>query len=362
MKAAFFLAIGILLGLGLAPGEAQAAAIDCTRPTLPITRFICNNPTLSRTDEALADVYSAATAATLDRPSLEAAEEKWFDDEVLSKNWFAERHLPVDAEQMLQAYERHMDDLRATTQQWQKVHAAMPADQLAKSCLVLPPYAQDGDCTVTTFGSIEGDPTLRYQLQGFAKDNPAAALVVFQASGDDPHQFVPLVAGTAHRNGKAARYDVPGAINSRDGRFLIVDGAFTDDDHADAFTLYRYGERTAFEIDTTSWLRDLRQRLPPGLTIGEDIAIDYVKMTATVVLARKSDGGSNGHAELTLKIDQNRLAIRDVKFVGTNPDELGPNGQKARAERSARTTAQRAQCRLGDVLGVEAHLIVLHGR
>jgi uncharacterized protein len=319
VNAAFFLAIGILLGLGLDPGWAQAAAIDCTHPTLPITQFICNNPTLSRTDEALADVYSAAAEATLDRPSLEAAEEKWFDDEVLSKNWFAERRIPIDAEQMLQAYERHMDDLRATTQQWQKMHAAMPADQLAKSCLVLPPYAQDGDCTVTTFGTIQGDPTLRYQLQGFAKDNSAAALIVFQVAGNDADQFVPLVAGTAHRDGKAARYDVPGAINSPDGRFLIVDGAFIGSDQADAFTLYRYGERTAYEIDTTSWLRDLRQRLPPGLTIGEDVAIDYVKMTATIALARKSDGGSNGHADLTLKIDQNRLAIRDVKFVGTDP-------------------------------------------
>jgi len=315
VKAAFFLAIGILFGLGPNLGQAQAAAIDCTQPTLPITQVICSNPTLANIDEALAEVYTTTAKATLDQPSLADAEQDWYGGTVLSNNWFAERHLPIDGEKLLEAYERHMDTLRQEATAWQAVRISMTADQLATTCVILPPFSHDAPCRVTAFQPVTGDPSLRYQFQSFSNDNPAGVVVVFQAQDDSGNRFMPLVAGSAQRDGKPPRYQLPAAMNAPDGRFLIVAGTFAEGDPTSLFVLYRYGEGIARIIDTDSWVRDLQRRLPKDL-VPSDIAIDYVTMTAKITLQRRS-GLAGGYATIALKIDGDRLTIRDMKLEAT---------------------------------------------
>lgn len=308
MRGVFYLIVSLLAG----SATAQAAMIDCTRVTLPITRLICANPTLASLDDALADAYSAAADATLDRPSLEAAEQDWYGREILSNNWFATRGIPIDGEKLVQAYQHHIDDLKQQTAAWLAVRAPVASDQLAKSCLALPPEPREPPCRVTAFAPVEGDPSLRYQFQSFSDDDPAAALVVFQARDGDSAHLVPLLAGSARRDGQPPRYKLPGATNAPDGRFLIIAASFTTGDPPGELLLYRYGDGIARIIDTDSWLKDLQQHLPAGL-MASDIAIDYVKMTASVTLMQRT-GASGGHAAVTLKIDQDRLTIRDVKL------------------------------------------------
>ena len=78
------------------------------------------------------------------------------------------------------------------------------------------------------------------------------------------------------------------------------------------------------DVDTTSWLATLQQRLPNGLGAWKGIFPDYKAMTATTPLWRESDGNccptSGKEAVIALGWAGDRITFASVRLRRAKPD------------------------------------------
>lgn len=312
MNGAICVMLAVVLACALGASEARAESFDCTHPTLPIARTVCANPTLRGADQDESANYDTALAATLDRAALRAAEDAWFETEILTYNWFALHGTPIDPEKVLDAYRRRTDDLRHQAQLWRDLRHAVPAGTLANSCLALP--QQPGNCKVSAFFTVEGVASLRYQLQTFPQPPPRDTVVIFASAANEHDEWLPVAAAASDH----ASFSAPKVVASPAGALLLIPGKTDDAEPQDASALYRIAGGTLEDIDNRSWLKTLSARLPDGLGLAPGIFPDYATMRAVATITRSESTccPTGGQAAITLAIDNDHVVVTDVTFTG----------------------------------------------
>jgi len=304
-------AILAILALGLGAVPAKAESFDCAHPGSPLGRLVCGAPLLRAADEEESAVYDAALLASLDRSSLRAKEGAWFDREILPYNWFAEHHMPVDDTKIVTAYRSRADVLRQETRAWRKVRHAITGASLATTCLALPMAAPPtAGCTVVAFASIDGAPSLRYQLQTEPPPEVHSAVVIFAAVPERPDEWLPLAVTSSQH----AILPPPQVTASPFGTLLLIAGG----ENGDGSALYRLAEGTLEDIDDRAWLESLRSRLPDGLQLSPQIVADYGKMQAVATTTRSQSSccAVGSRATIDLGIEDDRIVVKGVTFDG----------------------------------------------
>jgi hypothetical protein len=315
---AWFVGMSLLVLAGAMP--ARAETFDCRRPTSPLARLICGDPVLRAIDAEENGIYATALSASLDRASLRAEESAWFAREILPYNFFAQHDMAINNGDIVDTYHKREDALRRETQLWRKLRHGVPGATLAASCLALPIYPNNGDCSVAAYAPIEGAPSLQYQLQAYAQPAAHNAVIVFAATQDQPDTWLPLAVTMSHD----AKLSTPQAAASPFGTLLTIASDGAGDSNGSA--LYRLTEEALEDIDDRSWLETLRSRLPDGLALSPEIVADYGKMQAvgTVTRSQSTCCAVGSRATIDLTIEDDRIAVKGVTF---GEPEGSPNDQ-----------------------------------
>jgi uncharacterized protein len=296
----------LLLALLVVPARPSvAASFDCAKAATAVEKMICTDPALSKADEALGEAFAAALAADLNRRELRTAQLKWLGT----------RGQASSAADMLVSYQRRIDSLLRTTEQWRSVPKEIAAATASTSCLVFPEAPDGAKCSVREFAAIAGatEPALFYQLQSYADGdvNTAAGVVVFQAVAGKASALTPRVALAS----EGAHYEAP-EINATPGtRLLIVPGELEGTGHINIESIYLISKDRLEDVDADSWVQDLGRRVPKGMTANKGIFPDYRAMTAATPLWRSGDGNccpTGGRAFVTLALTGHRLMIKAI--------------------------------------------------
>jgi uncharacterized protein YecT (DUF1311 family) len=225
---------------------ARAASFDCAKASSAVEKTICADPALSKADDRMAEVFAAASGATL-RPSALRADQL---------RWLGERNKLVDPAALQKSYQQRIEELGTIARKWQTTAVAITAEQARHDCLVPPDAPYDVRCRVDEFGDVRGVPSLRYQLQSY-KDGDlrvAGGTAVFKVAGPTLVPIVDVAIDTAH-------FAPPQVVQSPAGRLLVVRGHIEGTGNFSADQVYLHGESRLIEVDTTSWLNELP---PPG--------------------------------------------------------------------------------------------------
>ncbi|HEX4191438.1 MAG TPA: hypothetical protein VHY80_00010 [Stellaceae bacterium] len=307
MKAVLFAFVVMLFGTM----QAEADAVDCQRPTVPLTKLICGDPVLLAADAEENDLYANAVTASLDKAAMRDEESAWFAAEILPYNWFAQHDMPVTNGEIVDTYHKRDAALRQETQSWRKIRHGVVGTTLADSCLALPMYPNGGACSVAAYAPIDGAP-LRYQLQAYAQPTAHNALVIFAATPDQPDTWLPLAVTMS----KDASLSTPQATASPFGTLLTI--ASSGASASSGSALYRLTTDALEEIDDHSWLETLHAHLPDGLALSPDITADYGKMQAVATVARSQSicCAVGSRATIDLAIENDRVVVRGVSFGG----------------------------------------------
>lgn len=169
-------------------------------------------------------------------------------------------------------------------------------------------------CT-SPIGGYLTDPNgtdLAWQMQrGLLPDGETEGHGVVVTAFDPGGQSVPSVwvFGQAQR--------LPPQYIERAGRRFLVLPARHDflDDAEDVVFEWSDGARLS-QIDTWSWRDDLAERLPPGLTLPRNVAIDMAELTARTPLwlgDGDTDEPTGGEATLRFVLDGDRLVLDTVR-------------------------------------------------
>lgn len=305
----------VFFGFLALQGNPQAASFDCSRSATAVERAICHDPALSKVDDDLAAAFADALTATLDPQTLREEQRLWYATNIRE-----------DAPEKLRAlYESRIESLRFFAERWREVPREVTEDALEKTCVVLPPGPTNAACRVETSGQLQGDSSLRFQLQSYEPSGGGIddGVVVFQPAQNASGKFLAIAAGTAQLEGGPAHYDPPLVVTSPEGKLLLISGYFQGTGNFNASALYLYENGNLQKLDADSWLRDLH--LPDGLEIWKGVYPDYKTLTATTSLWRKEDANccpTGGQATIRLGIDGNRLAVREVTIVpGVTADQ-----------------------------------------
>ena len=302
----------IALAVILVTARAQAESFDCARPGSGVARIVCADPATHAADQAESDAYDLALAAALDRPSLREEERLWFQAEILTASWYIDHGMKVDPAKLLQSYRQRTDVLRATARRWREWRRAETTAQAEAACLPLPSAANETSCTVADTGTVVGEHTLRYLRQNYGQPAAERAVIVFAPNDSSNAQWVPIAAAySAH-----AHFAVPEAVDSPEGRLMMLAGDADAPDQEGVSNLYRFAAGTVEDIDDRTWLDTLKSRLPDGLLFQPGIAADYAKMTATATIAQSDSSCCpiGGHATIALGIADQRIVVKDVTF------------------------------------------------
>ena len=114
-------------------------------------------------------------------------------------------------------------------------------------------------------------------------------------------------------------FESPRLIQLPDGSGVLIPHRYSGSGfvNADRFLALRNGAWK--EIDTSSWLGDLRAKLPTGLEILKGVELDLEKMTAHSALWRKEDANccpSGGNVEVALTLRDLQLEISSINLEG----------------------------------------------
>jgi uncharacterized protein YecT (DUF1311 family) len=294
----------------LCGSTARAASFDCAKASTTVEKTICADSALSNADDRLADAFSSVMDATLRPNSLRSEQIKWL----------SARDKLTDAPALLKSYQSRIDELTAAARKWQATARTISPEHARQSCLVPPDAPYDLPCRVDEFGDVQGEPSLRYQLQSY-KDGEvrmAGGVAVFRTVGPGLVPMADVAVDTAH-------FAPPEIVRSPAGRLLVVRGSIEGTGNFNADQVYLHGDARLAEIDVVSWLDDLPPRLPKGWGAWKGIYPNYKTFTAETPLWQDGDGNccpTAGRAVIRLGLNDRRLVIEDVKiFKGA--DEAG---------------------------------------
>jgi hypothetical protein len=288
--------------------NARAETFDCQHPTTLLARLICNDGTLRAADAEENGLYDTALTASLDKAALRAEESAWFAAQIVPYDWYAQHKMPIANGEVIDTYHKRDDVLRQETQAWRKIRHGVSGATLAASCLALPTAPSSG-CAVSAFASIEGTPSLRFQLQTYSQPPVQSAVIIFAAIPDQPDAWLPLAARVA----KDATLSAPETIVSPFGTLLTVVSSGKD-----GSALYRLTPDALEDIDDRSWLDTLHAHLPDGLMLSPEITADYAKMQAVATTTRSQSSCCTvgSRAVIDLAIEDDRVVVKGITFDG----------------------------------------------
>ena len=311
-------AIVVMLSGTFGAIPADADTVDCQHPALPLTKLICADPVLRAADADENSLYDNAVTASLDKASLRDEESAWFAAEILPYNWFAQHSMPVTNGEIVDTYRKRGATLRQETQSWRRIRHAVAGPTLAASCLALPMYPNNSDCSVAAYAPIESAPSLRYQLQAYAQPAAHNAVVIFAATQEQPDTWLPLAVAM----NKDGSLSAPQATSSPFGTLLTIESGGTGESNGSA--LYRLTTDALEDIDDRAWLDTLHAHLPDGLALSPAITADYGKMQAVATVARSQSTccAVGSRATIDLAIENDRVVVRGIGF---GEPEASPN-------------------------------------
>jgi hypothetical protein len=309
VRVVFFAIVAMLLA-PLGAMRANADTVDCQHPTVALAKLICGDPVLRAADAEENSLYDDAITASLDKASMRDEESAWFTAEILPYNWFAQHGMPVTNGEIVDTYHKREEALRQETQSWRKARHDVAGTTLATSCLALPMYPNNGNCSVAAYAPIEGVASLRYQLQAYSQPKAHNAIVILAATQDQPDTWLPLAVTMS----KDASLSAPQATASPFGTLLAIASSGTSESSGSA--LYRLTTDALEDVDDRSWLDTLHAHLPDGLALSPDITADYGKMQAVATVARSQSSCCTvgSRATIDLAIENDLVVVRGVSF------------------------------------------------
>ena len=194
---------------------------------------------------------------------------------------------------------------------------AIAASEAQARCA--PALVKDGEaCKVDEFGRVGAvaghdfsyalyefsttpDDPLAYWRAVIFERLPAAMLRPILISGDDG----------------AFSYDKPRILHSAGRVLLHIPAWESGTGNFNREILYVWAKDGWRDVDVTSWLGDLGERLPKGFGVWKGVYPDYVTMKAETPLWREGDGNacpSGGLARIDLQWRGDRIAVRRVRI------------------------------------------------
>jgi uncharacterized protein len=313
------LIVGVLLCLAALTETSRAASFDCAKAATPVEKMVCGDSALSKADEALAQAYAAALAATLDTHTLRT-------DQV---EWIGRRNKLTTVVRLLESYQHRIEDLTTQAGAWRQVPREVVTTSAKTSCLELP-HALVGDltCKVDAFDAVDRaiDATLFYQIQTYHDADmwSGSGVVVFKAIGGKPGSLTPLTVvfdDTSH-------YEAPYLNGAATPHWLLIPGHVDGTGNFNAEAMYLYDNDRLEDVDTLSWQTDLGHRLPKGMAVWKGVYPNYDTMTAETPIWKDGDGNccpTGGRAFVTLSLIGHRLKLTHVAIklgeAAARPDD-----------------------------------------
>jgi hypothetical protein len=118
-------------------------------------------------------------------------------------------------------------------------------------------------------------------------------------------------------------YEKPAIVTNAFGTLMHVPVRLDGTGNGNESEYYLWSEKTReWELlDSSSWIEELQQQLPAGLSINSGVWPDIEKMTAEVPLYREDDANccpSGGVAFVRLTLKDGRFGIKSVEFRKDN--------------------------------------------
>jgi hypothetical protein len=196
-------------------------------------------------------------------------------------------------------------------------NAAIGQDELRARCIptLIEP---DQTCKVGTFGKVGAVAGHDFFYASYDVNDPSfphtyPRIVIFEQTASAMFQPI-LISG----DNWPYSYAKPQIVRSAGHILLHIPATESGSGYFNREILYVWTKDGWHDLDVTSWLDELRHRLPAGLRVVRGVYPDYAAMNAETPLWHEEDGGScpkGGLAEISLQWRGDRLAVRDVRFA-----------------------------------------------
>lgn len=202
-----------------------------------------------------------------------------------------------------------IDELEARAAMDRAIRTATLTDALPGECFGQALSA----CTSPIGGYLTGPngTAFVWQLQqGLLPDGQTRGHGVVVALTDDGGLPMPLV-WTFGQTGRLP----PQWVERGDRRFLVLPARHDFHDDAEDLVFQWFDDKSLSQIDTWSWRDDLAERLPPGLVLPRNVAIEMTDLTArTPLWLGEGDTDEPTGGEATLRfILEDRLILDTVR-------------------------------------------------
>jgi uncharacterized protein len=293
--------------------EAGAASFDCTKPATLVDKTVCADHFLSARDDQLAERLAVALKQSLDPAELRIEQHSWHER--------LERRPPAVGA-LSTAYKARISEIEHEIARLSKIEPARTRSEASARANCPPLFDDDkdmvGGCEVLEFGEIgavDGNALL-YGLYVYhdADDDliRRTSVVVYERRGDVLRAlFAPIDEGG---------YDVPTIVTSAERTMLQLRGSAAGSGNGNIERVFVWWNGSWADLDTTSWVHELADRLPEGYWALDGIYPDYREMTAATPLWRAGVDAhccpTGGRANMTFSWDSDRLVIKslDINF------------------------------------------------
>ena len=196
-------------------------------------------------------------------------------------------------------------------------NAAIGRDEARARCIstLIEP---DQTCTVDTFGKVGAVAGHDFFYASYDIKDPSYPpiyhrIVIFEQTASAMVRPI-LISG----DNWPFLYGKPEIVRSAGRVLLHIPATESGSGYFNREILCAWTKDGWHDLDVTSWLDELRHRLPAGLRVVRGVYPDYAAMKAETPLWHEEDGGScpkGGLAEISLQWRGDRLAVRDVHFA-----------------------------------------------
>jgi hypothetical protein len=196
-------------------------------------------------------------------------------------------------------------------------NAAIGLDDVRARCIptLIEP---DQTCKVGAFGNVGAVAGHDFFYASYDVNDPSYPptyhrIVIFEQTASSMFQPI-LISG----DNWPYFYGKPQVVRSAGRILLHIPATESGSGYFNREILYVWTKDGWHDLDVTSWLDELRHRLPASLRVVRGVYPDYAAMKAETPLWHEEDGGScpkGGLAEISLQWRGDRLAVRDVRLA-----------------------------------------------
>jgi hypothetical protein len=195
-------------------------------------------------------------------------------------------------------------------------NAAIGQNEVRARCIPTP-IEPDQTCKVGTFGKVGEVAGYDFFYTSYDVNDPSfphtyPRIVIFEQTASAMFRPI-LISG----DNWPYSYAKPQVVRPAGRILLHTPATESGSGYFNRKILYVWTKDGWHDLDITSWLDELRHRLPAGLRV-RGVYPDYTAMKAETPLWHEEDGGScpkGDLAEISLQWRGDRLAVRDVHFA-----------------------------------------------